>query len=155
MPVNTQTDLDARSLVASFWNKAWSEGLWAASWSKSIDGLTPEQAAWTPAPGRHSIWQIVLHMIFWRNNELRRFSGGPAPSAEEVAAHNFPVVTDVSAAAWNETRARFRESQDRLAAAFADPTKDLERAKHLIPHDAYHFGQINYLRALQNLPPIE
>jgi hypothetical protein len=61
----------------------------------------------------------------------------------------------VNAEEWKRACARLRETQDRLAAAFADPSKDLERAKFLIPHDAYHFGQVNYLRAMQGLPPIE
>lgn len=149
------TPADARTLLQSFWNNAWTEGLWAASWSKSIEGLTPEQAAWSPAVGRHSIWQIVLHMVFWRENELRRFATGAPPSAEEVAKLNFPEITDTSREAWDAARARLLETQNRLAAIYADPSKDLERAKYLVPHDAYHFGQINYLRALQNLPPIE
>jgi hypothetical protein len=145
----------AHSLLSKFWNDAWKEGLWAAAWSKSIDGLTPEQAAWTPSPGRHSIWQIVLHMAFWRENELRRFATGQAPSGDEIAKQNFPDITDTSAAAWDRARARLKETQEKLAAVFADPARDLERARYLIPHDAYHFGQINYLRALQGLPPIE
>lgn len=155
MPAKSEPADSARDLLSSFWNTAWSDGLWAASWSKSIDGLTPEQAAWTPARGRHSIWQIVLHMVFWRNNELRRFADGQAPAADDVARLNFPEITAITEAAWNDARARLRESQDRLATVFVDPSKDLERAKYLIPHDAYHFGQINYLRALQGLPSIE
>ncbi len=146
---------DARSLISKFWNDAWTEGLWAASWSKALDNLTPEQAAWSPSPGRHSIWQIVLHMIFWRENELRRFATGQAPSAEEVAQHNFPAITDITPAAWEQARTRFRATQERLAEIFADSTKNLERAQYLVPHDAYHFGQVNYLRAMQGLPPIE
>lgn len=146
---------DARDLLAKFWNDAWTEGLWAASWSKSIDNLTPQQAAWSPAPERHSIWQIVLHMVFWRENELRRFASGQAPSAEEVAKLNFPAIPEVSAAAWEQARSRFRVTQEKIAAVYADPGKDLERAKYLLPHDAYHFGQISYLRAMQGLPPIE
>jgi uncharacterized damage-inducible protein DinB len=149
------TPPDARELLQSFWNNAWTEGLWAASWNKSIEGLTPEQAAWSPAPGRHSIWQIVLHMVFWRENELRRFATGTPPSAEEVAKLNFPAIPSTTQAAWDAARARLLETQNRLAAIYADPSRDLERAKYLIPHDAYHFGQINYLRALQSLPPIE
>lgn len=146
---------DARSLISKFWNDAWNEGLWAAAWSKSIEDLTPEQAAWSPAPGRHSIWQIVLHMCFWRENELRRFATGQPPSKEEVAKLNFPAVADATPAAWEQTRARFRVTQEKLAAIFADPTKNIERAQYLLPHDAYHFGQINYLRAMQGLTPIE
>lgn len=149
------TPTDARALLAAFWNEAWTDGLWAAAWSKSVDGLTPQQAAWSPAPGRHSIWQIVLHMIFWRENELRRFNEGVAPTEAQIAAGNFPTIGEISEHAWADTRARLADTHQKIAAALADPSRSLDRARYLIPHDAYHFGQINYLRALQNLPPIE
>lgn len=148
------TTTDARSLLSNFWNEAWNDGLWAAAWSKSIEDLTPEQAAWSPAKGRHSIWQIVLHMVFWRENELRRFANGQAPTEEEIAKLNFPEITDVTPAAWEEAKSRFRATQEKLAAIFADPSTNLDRVQYLLPHDAYHFGQINYLRAMQGLPPV-
>ena len=33
-----------RELVSRWWSEAWTEGLWAASWPKALEGLTPEQA---------------------------------------------------------------------------------------------------------------
>src|SRR6185503_3362504 len=80
--------LTDRELFAKWWNEAWSSGLWAASWSKSIDDLSPQQAAWSPAPGRHSIWQIVLHMAFWRETWLRRVESGQKPTDDEVKRGN-------------------------------------------------------------------
>jgi hypothetical protein len=53
-----------RPALVKWWYEAQAEGLWAASWAKAVAGLTPQQAAWTPAPGRHSIWQIVEHIVF-------------------------------------------------------------------------------------------
>ncbi|WP_144440589.1 DinB family protein [Limnochorda pilosa] len=32
-----------------------------------------------PAPGRHSIWDIVRHMIFWREYALARLRNEPTP----------------------------------------------------------------------------
>ncbi len=141
--------------------EAWTDGLWAASWSKSIDGLTAEQAAWLPQHNgrRHSIWQHVLHMIFWRDNCLRMVSTvtlGIRPTEQEVATSNFPTLTDTSEAAWAATKQRFEESQKRIIAAFADPcVEDKRRLAFIIPHDCYHFGQINMIRGMLNLPAIE
>ena len=59
-----------REFISGWWNEAWTEGLWAAPWGKSLEGLTAEQAAWrAPSePGvdgeRHSIGQNVLHVVF-------------------------------------------------------------------------------------------
>src|SRR6187549_87035 len=69
-------DMD-RELLTKWWGEAWDEGLWAAAWGKAIDGLTAKQAATQPAPGRKSIWQIVNHMIFWRENHLAQLAGKP------------------------------------------------------------------------------
>lgn len=147
-----------RALLTQWWSDAWNEGLWAASWSKSIADLTPAQANWSPAPGRKSIWQIVLHMVFWRENSLRRLAPetlGQKPTAEEIERFNFPAITDTSETAWSAARARFEETQQRIATAFANETTDIGRLRYLLPHDCYHIGQINYLRAMQGLKPIE
>jgi hypothetical protein len=144
-----------RASLLSMWNEAWETGLWAASWKGSIEGLTPAQAVWQPAPGRHSIWQTVLHMVFWRENELRRTASGVKPTADEIARLNFPAPEQVTQAAWDEARRRFADTQGRLAAVIADPATNIDRISYLLPHDAYHTGQINYLRAMQGLKPIE
>src|SRR5262245_64210386 len=102
-----------RGLIVKWWDEAWTEGLWAAAWSKSVDGLTPEQAAWQPPPApaaakagvgpRHSIWQIVEHMIFWRDTWLVRIDGGPR-EAKDLATRNFPQPAAVTGAAWEADR---------------------------------------------------
>ena len=147
-----------RELVARWWNEAWKDGVWAASWEKSLDGLTPAQAAWQPGPGRKSIWQHVLHMCFWRENWLRRSATdplGPGPTKEALAAGNFPEVGDRSPEAWQAARKRLEVTQQGIAAAFADPSRRVAELFYFLPHDCYHFGQVNALRAMQGLPPIE
>lgn len=151
-----QTD---RQLLASWWASAWSEGLWAAPWPKALEGLTPEQAAWQPrGPGderRHSIWQHVLHMLFWREDALRRLTDAVPPTKELVASLNFPEVADVSQPAWDATIARFKASHDRIARCFDSPDAGISRLAYMLPHDCYHFGQINLIRALMGFKPIE
>lgn len=144
-----------RAALLKHWNDAWSEGLWAAAWSKAAAGLTPQQAAWTPAPGRHSIWQVVEHMVFWREDNLRRLAGSGPPGKEQLAAGNFPRIAEATEKAWKAALDRFEQSQRRIAEAIADPKNPLDRVQYLLPHDCYHVGQVMYLRALQSLPPIE
>ncbi|MFT3683745.1 MAG: hypothetical protein QM783_02265 [Phycisphaerales bacterium] len=109
-PLAQHTD---QSLLASFWGDAWSDGLWAASWRASLEGLTAEQAAWKPtnAPGvtgeRRSIWQHVLHMCFWREDTLRRLTDPTKATEAAVASGNFPAVSDTTEEAWGEAKARF------------------------------------------------
>jgi hypothetical protein len=157
----TRTASTDRELALKWWNEALNDGLWAAPWRKSIEDLTARQAAWAPpsAPGvagpRHSIWQIVLHMVFWRENWLGRLEGGARPTDDETAQFNFPAITDISEAAWAQARNRLMQSHDRIAAALKERGPEADSVMYFLPHDCYHFGQISYLRAMQGLKPIE
>lgn len=140
--------------ILKWWDNAWDEGLWYAPWSKAVEGLTAAQAAWSPAPGRHSIWAIVNHMSFWREYSLRALRGD-RPTKEEAERRNFEAPTQVTEAGWNAARLRFTDLQDQIRAVIADPAGDVTRIRYHIPHDSYHIGQIMYLRAMQGLPAIE
>jgi hypothetical protein len=144
-----------REALAKWWDDAWEGGLWAAPWGQSVQDLTPEQAAWKPAAGRHSIWQIVTHIIFWRELDLGLLAGRPKPGKDEINARQFAEPAEVTAAAWRSTIDRLADTQRQLSAAIRDPAHSLARVQYLLPHDCYHFGQINYLRAMQGLKPIE
>lgn len=147
-----------RDLLRSWWDSASTDGLWAAPWQQSIDDLSPAQAAWQPTDAtgarRFSIWQHVLHMCFWREDALRRLTDPTKPSDDTVARLNFPEITDPSDAAWTATRARFARTHADIAARLREPASDISRLAFMVPHDCYHFGQINLLRALQGLQPI-
>lgn len=158
MPESPITEL---ALVTTFWNDAWDDGLWAAGWRKSLEGLNAAQAAWSPpnAPGvqgtRHSIWVNVLHLCFWREDALRRLTDPTKPAPAAVEAGNFPKLSDASEAAWAATKARFATSQRQISEALARPGTDISRLKYMLPHDCYHMGQINLIRAMLGLAAIE
>jgi len=44
----------------------------------TLRGLSPDVAAWRPAPGRHSPWQIALHCAYWKHRVRQRV----APDAQ-------------------------------------------------------------------------
>lgn len=144
------------------WDESWSDGIWIAAWSKAVDGLTPEQAAWQPAPSRHSIWQIVSHVCIWREYTLTKLDGRAGPKREEMTPRNFEAPASVTPAAWAATCARLKKSHDDLrafiAAAPNGPSESGgpgERPAYHLGHDCYHLGQIMYLRAMQGLGVIE
>src|SRR5688572_2994453 len=41
----------------------------------SVRRVTPAQAAWRPAPGRHNIWELVVHAAYWKYTAVRRLTG--------------------------------------------------------------------------------
>lgn len=151
-----------RDLFLKMWSDAWTEGNWSAAWSKAVAGLAPGQAAWRApnAPGvagepRKSIWQIVEHMIFWREVVLRRADGEEAPLPGERETRNFPEITDLSPGAWADTVRRFEETHRAIGDAVRDRFERAAPAMWLLPHDSYHVGQICFVRAMLGLAPIE
>lgn len=146
-----------RERLKKLWEEAMSDGLWYAPWGKALDGLTPAQAAWKPAEGRHSIWQLVNHIIFWQDYTLRT-ARGQKPAREEFAKEserrNWEEPADSSAAAWTEARDRFLASY-RAMVDLVETAEATDRLLYHLLHESYHFGQIMYLRAMQGLAPIE
>jgi hypothetical protein len=57
----------------AFDRRAWhGTGLWG-----SVRGLTPRDARWRPSPGRHCIWELVLHAAYWKYIVRRRLERDP------------------------------------------------------------------------------
>lgn len=143
-----------RTILTKLWKDSWDGDVWIAPWAKAVAGLTVEQAAWSPAAGRHSIWQNVVHVTFWRNYTLTVIAGRPKPSDAEVEKRQFAAPERVSLEAWAQTCAALKKSHDEIGAALASPSVSLDRLQYHLMHDAYHLGQIMQLRALQGLQPI-
>jgi uncharacterized damage-inducible protein DinB len=76
-----------------------------------IDQLTQlnaEQAASRIYENWNTIWEILNHMISWRETVLRRVHGEVIPSP----SHNFILpVKDISEPAWKATLKRLEDSQ--------------------------------------------
>ncbi len=120
----------------------------------------------------HSIWQLVWHVNYWMEHELRRIAGTPAAYPEH-AALSWPAVETPDAATWQQEITRFAEFLGRLAdhaEASAEeltrpiPATERSEAEHASSleavlwqtavHNSYHVGQVVILRkALGAWPP--
>lgn len=151
----------------------WLEASWQHAYhtpiAKAIEGLAVAQAFWRPAPERHSIWQNVMHMAYWREYFIRALEGDPTfPTQAELQHHNWPDHPDpADEAAWAAARERLAATQERLvrllrslpqerldAPAWSDESV-AQAIMYYMRHDSYHVGQIMLLRALQGLAPID
>lgn len=144
-----------QELLRQIWDESWGQGIWIAPWAKALGDLTPEQAAWSPAPGRHSIWQIVQHVCVWREHTMLILHGWTRTIVPPNAEENFRAPAKVGPAEWADMIARLRRTHEQFAAALTRPGISMERLPYHLGHDCYHLGQIMYLRALQGLPVIE
>lgn len=111
----------------------------------------------------HSIWQIVEHMNYWMDYEIRRVAG-ERPSYPDHAIESWPAHPDPAGEEhWQTTRQRFTEKLARLASLAESDAATLEKPvlpdkpslppstagavlKHITAHNSYHVGQIAMLR---------
>ena len=128
----------------------------------ALRGVTAAQAAWSPAPGRKSIWQLALHIAYWDYAVRRRLEGGTGARFPRSPA-NFPAVPDsADAKAWADDVALLKSEHAQLAATIAKIPSS--RYKVAVPggkrwtigelvvgiaqHEAYHTGQMQLVKRL-------
>ncbi len=127
----------------------------------TLDDISASEAFNPAVPGLNTIWEIVNHMVSWREAVLERLSGNIVPSPD----HNFfEPVTDPSGEAWEATLARLQQSQEawiKFLSGFPDgefdtiyPPNGMHYYEHIhgiIQHDAYHLGQLVILAKVVRL----
>jgi hypothetical protein len=127
----------------------------------SIRGLEPAVAAWRPAPGRHCIWEVVVHAAYWKYVARRRLLGEKRGSFPLKGSNWFPRPVTVSAEAWGADVLLLEQAHRRLRAAVAALTtadlavtppgskvSNLDLLTGVAAHDVYHAGQIQLLKRL-------
>jgi len=140
-------------LEQGHWKKAWH----GPNLKQSLKGVTPKQAAWRPAAGRHNIWEEALHAAYWKYAVRRILEGGKRGSFALKGSNFFarPEKGRITDAAWRSDKGILETEHERLRDAVKKALKRGTRAK--VPrlvygvafHDIYHAGQIRLLRRLQ------
>ncbi|HYL63308.1 MAG TPA: DinB family protein [Candidatus Methylomirabilis sp.] len=115
----------------------------------------------------HSIWQLVSHMNYWMDYEVRRIRG-EAPKYPHQVAESWPTNAAPSGGdEWKKTISEFRDLLGTLAALAESSAGELARpiaathpdhAKHAstlrdvlwqtLVHNSYHVGQTAMLRRM-------
>ncbi len=148
-----------RSVLLSELQSTHNKAEWFTPVNTAVAGLTPEQAKWIPlnAAGKldpnanHSVGMLAYHLLFWNTRALEQMKGekpAPAPS------NNDETFNDFDAATWTKTvhdlDAVMTALEDFVAHADdATLTKLAPTISHISTHNAYHTGQILYVRKLQ------
>ena len=128
----------------------------------SLRGVTAETAAWRPAPERHNVWELVLHIAYWKYAVRRRLTGEPKGGFPRGPANWPDVPKKADARAWKEDRGLLRHEHDRLVEAIegfdagrldrkVEDSREYSYADLLfgiVMHDTYHTGQIQILKRL-------
>ena len=138
-----------------------------------VEDLSSELAARRLEGFPHSIGQLVFHMNYWMNYEMRRIRG-ERPAYPEHNSESFPPApSPADAPDWNRLRARFASLLAEFAAlAKSSPEQNQRQIEtvhegdkqvagsleavlwQMVAHNSYHVGQIALIRrALNAWPP--
>jgi uncharacterized damage-inducible protein DinB len=124
---------------------------WFVPASLAVEGLTPEQASWKDKSGNHSIGQLAAHLVFWDQDQLAKFKGEPPPS---FSGNNDDTFNSFDSKKWASTV----QQLDSVLTAWEKAVEAADDKKleswystiaHIGAHNAYHIGQIVYIRKLQ------
>jgi hypothetical protein len=127
----------------------------------SLRGITPEQALWRPAPGRHNIWELTVHTAYWKYAVRRRLVGDAMGSFARKPSNWPSIPAKPDGKAW-KLDVRLLESEHRLlrdAVRTLPPARLEERSPQgvwtnaeeihgIAAHDLYHTGQIQLIKKL-------
>ena len=124
---------------------------WFVPVNVAIEGVTPEQANWTDGKGNHSIGQLTYHLLYWNQRALADFKGEKVP---KFNGNNDETFTNFDAKQWSATVKQLDEVLTDLEKAVeaADEKKIEANAStiaHIGTHNAYHTGEIVYVRKEQ------
>jgi len=141
-----------KSILLEQFRTTHAEQDWFVPASKAVEGLTAEQAAWKDGGVNHSIAQLVSHLIFWDQEQLAKLQGKPAPpySGKNDDTFNLSVDKSTWAAMVKDLDAILTDWEKAIESADdATLQKWASTIAHVSTHNAYHTGQILYIRKQQ------
>ena len=143
--------------------QAWGPRSWhGTGLSGAVRGVAVEQALWRPGTGRHNIWELVLHLAYWKYALVRRFQGAPKGSFPREGS-DWIEVAGHTAAAWKaDVKLLHAQNQALIETVSRFPARRLNRKEKsrwtnreqivgVASHDLYHTGQIQLLKKLSGM----
>ena len=124
---------------------------WFVPANTAVEGLSAEQASWSDGKGNHSVGQLVNHLVYWDRRSLQKFKGEPQ---EKFNGNNDETFNNFDAKKWNAMVKQLDEvmTEWEKAVEVADDAKlkdSYSEIAHIGAHNAYHIGQIVYVRKEQ------
>lgn len=124
---------------------------WFVPINVALEGLTAEQAMWSDGSGNHSVGQLAYHLLFWNERQVLKFKGQKVP---DFNGNNDETFNSFTKESWAETVKKLDAVMKELETLVqnADEAKLKEWAPtiaNISVHNAYHTGQIIFVRKLQ------
>lgn len=142
-----------RSLLLGQLHATHDKAEWFVPAKTAVAGLTAEQARWTPGPGNHSVGQLTYHLWYWDARMLKQFKG---EKLDAFDGNNNETFENFTAEQWDDLVKKLDQVLTDWEAAVQSADDDtLAKKAHLVgnitSHNAYHIGQILYVRKLHGV----
>ena len=117
----------------------------------SLAGLTADQAMWKEGTVNHSVGQLANHLLFWDKQQLEKFKGEKGTPFD---GNNDETFNSFDKKSWDAV-------VKQLDVVLTEWENEIEKAddsklqvwyntiSHISTHNAYHTGQILYIRKQQ------
>ncbi len=142
---------DLRSVLLEQLKTTHNKKDWFVPVNVAVEGLTPEQAMWKDNSGNHSVGQLAYHLWFWNQRQLANFKGEKEAA---FSGNNEETFNSFDKNSWAQTVAKLNTVMTELEKIVQ--TADEAKLKTWAPtianistHNAYHTGQIIFVRKLQ------
>ena len=124
---------------------------WFVPVNIAVAGLAADQANWKDSTDNHSIAQLTTHLLFWNKQSLDKFKG---IKPDAFSGNNKETFSKVDAKTWSAITAQ-------LDSVLIEWEKEVQAADekklqafystiaHIGTHNAYHTGQILYIRKMK------
>lgn len=123
------------------------EAFHGPSTQRILKGIAAVEAAARPIPSAHTIWEIVQHVLAWRDLMCDRLEG----STRRMGDEDWAPVESTGAQAWDDLLKRLDDNQERLlrlveCLSDSDVRKYEPQLRFLVHHELSHAGQIAILK---------
>lgn len=124
---------------------------WFAPLKNATQGLTAEQANWKDSTGNHSIGELVSHLIFWNERNLMAFQGNTPP---DFSGNNDETFQKFTSTKWEDALSKLDSIHSSLNETIEKSTPEQLKEwssdiANISAHNAYHTGQIVYIRKMK------
>ncbi|WP_310830749.1 DinB family protein [Paenibacillus pedocola] len=132
---------------------------WHLPFMQAVQGITEEEAFWKPGDDSNSIAELTQHLRYWNETWQIRYTEGRVDAVPPIGDNNASFILPENSSyselstALLEVLLRWQTilAEDSLEAqvtGFPEPARWWEIISNAATHNAYHIGQIVYIRKL-------
>lgn len=143
-----EKNTEVKSILVDLLKNSHTEQHWFVPTKTALEGLTAQQSNWRDSTENHSIGELVSHLVFWNEINLRAFKGEDMTDFEVDNETTFKMYSERE---WLSLVNKLDSIQIEwepliLKATDKQLTEWSKEIANIQAHNAYHTGQIIYIR---------